>query len=242
MRYIDLEPLLARRDAWGASDELWKNPVLKRDFSTYFHNKCWYTEVDLTGSDVDIDHFRPKAAIKQYENYHYNSVLEHGYDWLKNDVHNYRASCIYANRPRGEGGKREWFPLKNDSPLLTPNGCGVELPLLLDPCVMNDVQLISFMCNDIGCTSSDSYDQEKVKVSSKIYNLLHTNIKIKRIKVWNEVEKTLEEFESNDISKGACVRRLSEMVSRSAEFSACAISAVRCLAPDCIKSKLDLQL
>ena len=242
MRYIKLEPLLARQDDWGASDELWKNPVLKSDFRRYFYNKCWYTEVDLTGSDVDIDHFRPKAAIKQYEKYNYNSVLEHGYDWLKNDVHNYRASCIYANRPRGEGGKREWFPLKNGSPLLTKDGCEAEQPLLLDPCVMNDVKLISFMGNNIECTSADVYDQERVKVSSKIYNLLDTNIKIKRIKVWNEVEKTLEEFKSNDISKNACVRKLSEMVSRSAEFSACAISAARCLAPDCIKSELDLQL
>lgn len=243
MRYINLEKLLEQRDKWGEGAELWKNAILKEDFKNYFYSKCWYTEVSFAGFDIDIDHFRPKSAIKQYKDYYYNSELcDCGYYWLKNDVLNYRASCTFSNRPRGEGGKREWFPLKNESPLLTEGGQEVEIPFLLDPCIREDVELISFMGNEIKSTSTDPFNAERVKVSSELYNLVHTDIKSKRIKVWNEVEKTLEEYEATDISEGVCLRRLGELVYRNSEFSACAISAVKSLAPDEIKNKLDLEL
>lgn len=243
MRYINLEQLINKRANWGDGAELWKNPILKEDFKNHFYSKCWYTEVSFAGFDIDIDHFRPKSAIKQYKDYNFNSELSDcGYYWLKNDVLNYRASCVLANRPRGNGGKREWFPLKNESPLLTEQGQLVEITLLLDPCERKDVELISFMGNEIECTSTDQFNKERVKVSSELYNLVHTDIKTKRIKVWNEVEKTLEEYEATEISERVCLRRLVELVNRNTEFSACAISAVNSLAPDCIKSKLDLEL
>lgn len=243
MRYINTEELLNKRDNWGNGNELWKNPVLKNDFRQHFFSKCWYTEVSLAGFDVDIDHFRPKGAIKQYKNYNYNAALSNsGYDWLINDAQNYRACCIYANRPRGAGGKRDWFPLEDGSPLLTQNGQEIEKPLLLDPCVKEDVNLISFMGNEIGCTTTSAIDKERVNVSSEIYNLTDTDIKIKRIKVWDEVEKTLEELETGDITERCCLRRLSELVNPSREFSACAISAVNSLASDDIKNQLNLEL
>ena len=69
MRYIKIEDLLVFRSRWGQGNELWKNSVLKKDFRDFFHNKCWYTEVPLVGQDVHIDHFRPKAAVKPFENF-----------------------------------------------------------------------------------------------------------------------------------------------------------------------------
>ena len=69
MRYIKIEDLLENRNRWGQGNELWKNSVLKKDFRDFFHNKCWYTEVPLVGQDVHIDHFRPKAEIKPFENF-----------------------------------------------------------------------------------------------------------------------------------------------------------------------------
>ncbi|SBW10109.1 conserved hypothetical protein [uncultured Eubacteriales bacterium] len=243
MRYIDTTNLMAKRAHWGNGIELWKNPTLKIDFKNYFHGKCWYTEIFFAGFDVDIDHFRPKSEVAQYKDCYYNAPLEKcGYHWLKNDVHNYRACCIFANRPRGEGGKRTWFPLKKNSPLLTDGGTEIEEPMLLDPCVKSDVNLLSFMGNEIGCTSTDPNEQERVKISSVIYNFMDTDIKQKRIRVWHEVEILLEELESGDISEAACLRRLKEMVSCKAEFSACAISAVNSLLPDHIKHQLDLEL
>ena len=73
MRYIKIEDLLVFRSRWGQGNELWKNSVLKKDFRDFFYNKCWYTEVLLVGQDVHIDHFRPKAAVKPFENFKVNS-------------------------------------------------------------------------------------------------------------------------------------------------------------------------
>ena len=243
MRYIDLEKLLRKRGNWGDGAELWKDPVLKRDFRDFFNDKCWYTEVPLAGFDIDIDHFRPKSEVKQFEGYNFNRPLETtGYYWLKNAPENYRGSCIFANRPRGKGGKRTWFPLHNDSPYLTPANTEHEVPLLLDPCNQNDVNLIAYGGNEIFCSSLDEDDKIRVDVSKKIYNWDDTYIKKERAKVWEEVCKTIEEYESEDISEGVCLRRLKDAISPKAPFSACAISCVQSLAPDEIKSQLELTL
>lgn len=79
MRYIKIEDLLVFRSRWGQGDTLWKNSVLKKDFRDFFHNKCWYTEVPLVGQDVHIDHFRPKAAVKPFENFFVNQrdIFQH---------------------------------------------------------------------------------------------------------------------------------------------------------------------
>lgn len=83
MRYIKIEDLLVFRSRWGQGDTLWKNSVLKKDFRDFFHNKCWYTEVPLVGQDVHIDHFRPKAEVKPFENFKYNHLIQDkGYYWL----------------------------------------------------------------------------------------------------------------------------------------------------------------
>lgn len=42
-------------------------------------------------------------------------------------------------------------------------------------------------------------------------------------------------FKAGETSERACIRRLSELVAREAQFSACAISCVNTLAPDNIK-------
>ena len=243
MRYIDIEELLRKRSRWGNRRELWKNKNLQNDFRKYFYNKCWYTEIKLIGQDAQIDHYRPKGAVAQYENYRFNEPLAQcGYYWLKNDPSNYRVCCIYANRKTGEGGKGCFFPLADFSPLLTEDGVQIEEPLLLDPCKPGDVRLISFLGNEIIPTSMNPLDQTRVKVSVRVYNLDDTYIKPERIKVWNEVEKTLNEYDAGETSERACIRKLSELVSREAQFSACAIACVNSLAPDNIKEKLDLTL
>lgn len=160
MRYIDLDELLKKRRRWGSRKELWRNAKLQSDFREYFFNKCWYSEIRLVGQDCHIDHFRPKAKVVQYKNYNYNRAIQScGYHWLKNDPRNYRASCIYANRKTGEGGKACFFPLADDSEYLTEGGEEKEIPMLLDPCKEDDVKLLSFMGNTVVSTSEDPFDQ-----------------------------------------------------------------------------------
>lgn len=243
MRFVDLTSLLQKRYRWGNRKELWKNKKLQEDFRSAGHNKCWYTEVQLIGQDAPVDHWRPKAEIKPFEGYNYNRPLAaQGYYWLKNQPNNYRLSCTYANRKTGEGGKGCYFPLTDGSEYLTENGQEHESPLLLDPCNENDVRLISFLGNQVVAATSDELERTRVKVSADIYNLKDPYIKAERGKVWNEVEKTLEEFDEGEISRTACLRRLRNLVDRESKFSACAIACINSLATDDIKDELDLNL
>lgn len=243
MRYIKIEDLLVFRSRWGQGDTLWKNSELKKDFRDFFHNKCWYTEVPLVGQDVHIDHFRPKAAVKPFENFKYNHLIQdEGYYWLANDPSNYRACCIYANRKTGGGGKGNYFPLADDGVYQSEKDENNEHPMLLDPCVAEDVKLLSFLGNRVVPATDDGLGKERVRVSASIYNLTDAYISTERGKIWESIEQLLTEFDSGDISKSSCIRQLRDAISPEAPFSACAIACVNSLAPDEIKSELDLIL
>lgn len=243
MRYINTTELMGKRERWGHAADLWTNAKLKKDFRDCFFNKCWYTEVSLAGQDVNIDHFRPKAAVKQFGQYNYNQPLcNSGYNWLANEPANYRACCIYSNRETDNGGKGCYFPLEDGTPYLTEGGNEAERVLLLDPCVQEDAKKISFMGNNVLCASDSPIDETRVSVSRKIYNIDNHYIETERAKVWESVSKVLAEYESENISIGACLRILGDAVHRSAPFSACAIACVNSLAPDEIKQGLNLEL
>lgn len=243
MRYIDIKGLLRKRKRWGNRKELWKNKNLQKDYRDYFYNKCWYSEIKLLGQDAPIDHFRPKAQVKQFEDYKFNQPLANcGYYWLSNEPSNYRLCCLYANRKTGEGGKGSFFPLAENCPLMTENGGEEEKPLLIDPCNQDDVKLITFMGGMIMPASMDPLDKIRVDVSRKIYNLDDPYTKLERAKKWDNIEKVLAEYQSNNISRGSCLRQIQEEISRDSQFSACAIACVNSFAPEDIKTELDLSL
>ena len=134
------------------------------------------------------------------------------------------------------------FSISIDKSIFTPSGQEIEIPLLLDPCVLEDVKLISFLGANAEPATTDPLKQEKVKVSSEIYNMNDPYIRSERRKVWDEVDKTISEYQSGAISRAACLRRLKAAVSREAQFSACAIACVNSVAPDEIIQELDLEL
>lgn len=154
----DRKGFLQKNDLWNEF-----KPILIK----YYGEKCWYSECDLTGSYGDVDHFRPK---NKSTNENDEIILDDGYWWLAYDYLNYRLSCEKSNRPYGTGGKRDRFPLKPGSaPASVPNKN--DSPLLLDPCVLEDVMLID--CDETGeiiTLSGDSYEQKRVSVSKKIFN------------------------------------------------------------------------
>lgn len=243
MRYIDIEAILVNKKRWGNGQELWKNKYLKKDFRAAFHNKCWYTESILIGQDVQIDHFRPKSKVAKFRQYYYNEPLtECGYHWLKNDIHNYRASCIYANRKTGCGGKGVFFPLKEGSQLLTENGQELEEPMLIDPTNINDVKLITFFKGQVLCATDDDYEIERVAVTKEIYNLIDQTIETQRNRAWMNVERIIAAYLEKQISLKYCLFQLQDAVSRESQFSACAIACINSMAPDEIRNELDLEL
>lgn len=241
MRYIDTTTLYAKSANWGNPEELWTDDMLKKDFINHFHNKCWYTEASLAGHDKPIDHFRPKAKIDAFGNFDFNKpIASLGYDWLKNDYSNYRVCCTYANRKTHGGGKGCFFPLMNNT-YLSKNGNEQECPVLLDPLKKEDVKLLSFFKGDVNTASANYNDYKRVEASKKIYNLSHTDFIQDRIKIWEAVNQYIEQFKRNH-DKISLFENLNKVISRKGYFSACAISAVRSLAPDEIQEQLDLEL
>ena len=177
-----------QRKAFVQKNNIWCEfkPVLIK----YFGEKCWYSECDLTGSFGDVDHFRPKGKSTDENG---KVILPEGYWWLAYDYLNYRLSCEKCNRSFGDGGKRDRFPLKPGTlPATVPDKD--DTPLLLDPCVLQDVQVID--CDETGeiiSLSEDTYEKERVNVSKKIYNWKHFNIARRKIRI--ECKMALEEFE-----------------------------------------------
>ena len=98
------------------------------------------------------------------------------------------------------------------------------------------------MGKDVVCASSLEGDADCVETSRIIYNLDHSDITYMRSKVWESVSQIISSYESNNMTKGECVRQLGIAVSRETPYSACAIACVNSLAPDEIIAELDLTL
>lgn len=167
-----------KRKAFLRNNNIWSEfkPIL----INYFGKKCWYSECDLTGSYGDVDHFRPKNRSTDEND---KVLLADGYWWLAYDYLNYRLSCETSNRPSGDGGKRDRFPLKpGSSPAAFPDKS--DIPVLLDPCVLQDVQLID--CDENGeviSLSSDDYEKERVSISKKMYNWNCFNVARRKVRL-----------------------------------------------------------
>ena len=119
--------------------------ALRPFLSALSHDKCWYLECKNPGTDDDVDHYRPKLAVKEDKKHP-------GYYWLAFDLYNLRLSCHRANRLRinpdtGEtGGKAEHFPLLDEgSRAFGPSDdIDAEKPGLFDPTDPGDPRFISF--------------------------------------------------------------------------------------------------
>src|SRR5262249_37866054 len=136
----------AERDLLSATDDETIAKVIKdsakvwRRAKPYLERvmdyKCWYCETKDVRSDNAIDHFRPKAL----------------YWWLAFRYWNFRFSCTFCNSRRRDpesgivGGKAAEFPLVPGSARLVESNESVddEIPLLLDPCIGQDPQLLWF--------------------------------------------------------------------------------------------------
>jgi len=177
-----------RAEIIDQNDNLWRE--VKHELAKLFNNKCWYTESKQEGTDTDVDHFRPKkrvAEVKDKENPH------PGYWWLAFKLDNYRFSCIYANRRRRDvesgdvGGKADHFPIWDEAcrARCPDDDCDDEQAMLLDPCKVTDVALITF--KDDG-EAMPRHNREKrpkafarADISIEFYNINHSDFVKARI-------------------------------------------------------------
>ncbi|MDR0210504.1 MAG: HNH endonuclease [Pseudomonas putida] len=134
----------------------YKHEQVKRRLAQLFHNKCAYCETFFCASaPVDIEHYRPKAAVSEDPDHT-------GYWWLAMSWDNLLPSCIDCNRRRkqrvadastsleelhkasrgehsslalADAGKKDSFPLIDAKRRLVAESyaCDDEQPYLLDP-------------------------------------------------------------------------------------------------------------
>lgn len=231
MRHIDINLIDAcKPDNWDIDARQWLTDIrnaqdksaefrrlgskwspFKDNFIERFGDKCWYSEVKRMNTDFNVDHFRPKGAVKKAKESYAVRVVggqsqkHSGYWWLAFEPKNYRYSCQYANQPRDNGGKHDYFPLQDESTRVWGQcslaNHNVEDPILIDPCVLADVQLLSFekspgMAHSRFDHATDKAKYERVRTSAKCYNLNHKTVKGERLKVITSVQQDLELLES----------------------------------------------
>lgn len=183
-------------------------------------NKCWYTEVEVTGMPLHVDHFRPI--------FHYL--------WLAYEPENYRVSCHFANSSTFNptqgcvGGKCEEFPLLQ--PRLRANdsaGLVNELPVILDPCIASDCKLVAFRSDGLPIVNPafehDQVSVSRVEQSKILLNLDHPDFNSKREQLCNNITADVNAFEElplNSPSREVIRSRLKQRLSSKAPFSSAA--------------------
>ena len=139
LAFFERDQRRGERYSFGA----YRQKAVARALSALFHRKCAYCESVIGHvQPVDIEHFRPKAAIL------IDGELQYpGYYWLASDWDNLLPSCIMCNRPnRHEGagpadaeellGKGNQFPVRDEGRRVRHSSGHLpsEQALLLDPC------------------------------------------------------------------------------------------------------------
>lgn len=103
---------------------------VKKRLVAAHHCKCCYCEVKIISEAGDIDHFRPKASVRQGQAQPRQTP---GYFWLAYSWNNLRYACSRCNRDH----KSDLFPLEDsaqraDASRSQGDTTG-EAPLFLDP-------------------------------------------------------------------------------------------------------------
>lgn len=196
-----VEGLALKLKAYGKFS-FYKNDTLVSELQRNFFLKCAYCESSFVHvSPADIEHFRPKSAVKIDEKTGKEKVLElkPGYYWLAADWDNLLLSCIDCNRRRnqdaieGDGevaaGKATIFPLADEAHRVRDHstwGKATDLVqreessrLLLNPCVDDPAEHIQFRIRYdeadknkvVGVFAAPVNDSQKGQKSINVYGL-----------------------------------------------------------------------
>lgn len=187
------------------ADKTWQNPHLVEDLVQIVGRKCWYLDVKFTGSDHNIDHFRPWGRVREIDEEFtiVPGLSLPGYWWLALNWNNFRLACQHANQRRKDvttdGGKSDFFPVYSTrAPELTPLSKIEELPLALDPCVKSDVKLLAFDKHGNPIYNSNNgmknkLDAKRVATSIWLYHLNKSEIVTLRVKAMDQVSGLVQE-------------------------------------------------
>lgn len=224
--------------------QLWGE--LKEDLLELSGGNCWYSEAKRTVSFFDVDHFRPKNNVKNFDGFIETCENSDGYWWLAFDWKNYRVSGEICNRSKKdeEGvcrGKRDYFPLVLGSKVAkTPDdNINTEVNYLLDPTCYEDTCLIAFDETGKPYPAARKATKEYIRANMTCF-ILHLDyqpIVEQRIMVWNECQSLINQAANIMKNRDAVsplieeilisnFNNLKKMVSIKSEFSSTAISCL----------------
>ena len=203
-------------DARGAS----KWSPIKNRFTAELGNKCWYTEAELVGASLTIDHYRPKQD----------------YWFLAFKAHNYRVACPFANSPKHNpeygcaGGKDDQFPLLDPAKKAKDAGSVKdEQPVILDPCNEDDCNFVAFQTDGRPVIHPDFRGDpvavRRVNESKLLLNLDHPDFNSTREQLNHTISEDVSLVES--LPTGApdrhtLIDRLRDRLSAKGPFSSAA--------------------
>lgn len=243
MRYIDQEELelpdgWLERAAYAADQvaagadpndyaEIWRE--LKDKLAALFpEKKCWYCESPVDRADNAVDHFRPKGRVS-------DAAIPHGgYRWLAFAQRNFRYACTFCNSRRKDvpngtaGGKADRFPLLDEANrLYAPGPLSQEHPVLLDPCELQDWELLGCQQENGKPCSAGSNDVERFRAEESIgvYHLDYEPTCKQRhaaaVRLISDVEQAKRLFgqQGMDQEFSSVARKIRRAISRKASYS-----------------------
>ena len=113
---------------------LWSNDKVKTFLYQSQYGKCCYCERKRDQTETDVEHFRPKATVKENKKHS-------GYWWLAYSWDNLLISCKKCNNHKGTN-----FPLKDESKRAFSNKDNIkkEEPVLINPLTENPEIFIEY--------------------------------------------------------------------------------------------------
>jgi hypothetical protein len=193
----------------------WK--PFKDHFTGVLGNKCWYTEVELIGAPLVIDHYRPVCY----------------YWWMAFDAENYRVACPWANSPEHNvlhgraGGKGDNFPLLPPAiRAARRNELQNEHPIILDPCNEADCGLLAFQADGRPILNpdfvGDAIAVQRFQQSELLLNLNHADFNSKREQLCHAIAdevRTHEALAADSPERTTIRARLQGKIAPNAPFS-----------------------
>lgn len=233
----------ARKAAITKEFKKTKRQKIWKDLAPYLarlrKDKCWYSESKNSGSDKDVEHFRPKNAVSEAPDHE-------GYWWLAFDWRNYRYSCQWCNQRRvdtingTDGGKWDYFPVGLGSfrAQQEEDNCDDEEIELLDPIDPHDWKLLTFRLDGKPVPAKPSGTREYVRaeVSIQLYHLDHKEFVDDRRSLAGKVQRLIQYMETLRLQiTNPSMRKLYKeqekellrVIDRDSEYSAAALAYVR---------------
>lgn len=164
---------------------IYGHPDIKNQLKLEQYDKCCFCENKFSASSFgDVEHFRPKAAVKMPDETKYQYP---GYYWLAYDWNNLFFSCERCNRSY----KKNNFPLVSEAQRMRSHhdqaNIEQENPLLIHPANEDATQFIQFR-------KEIAYAVDGNKKGKETINLLHLNRRHlcdKRLELFEELEGIL---------------------------------------------------